>query len=149
MDICDSWEDGEENKLVGENITMEFEDTTTLSLRTLAGNELTATFHSTHIFLQILGCKLRAKSLSQSTFLSFVFRKFSVAITMMSQPRLTPADNCFNLTEGLMGNNNGDPNDDLQPFNASMLPPNSSAERIYEEHVLSWCITELQKSLFP
>lgn len=110
----DVYLDGEENKLVGENITMEFEDTTTLSLRTLAGNELTATFHSTHIFLQ-----------------------------------LTPADNCFNLTEGLMGNNNGDPNDDLQPFNASMLPPNSSAERIYEEHVLSWCITELQKSLFP
>ena len=60
-------EDGEENKLVGENITMEFEDTTTLSLRTLAGNELTATFHSTHIFLQILGCKLRAKSLRPSS----------------------------------------------------------------------------------
>ena len=95
------------------------------------------------------------------------------------------SEECFNKTEGLLGNNNGDPADDLQPFNSSEFLPSDAAvedteegdfgklERsnmlstphinpklsktvaehspkdIYQMHVLSWCIENLELSLFP
>eukprot|EP00435_Cladocopium_sp_Y103_P065968 s250_g28.t1 len=60
------------------------------------------------------------------------------------------ADSCFNRTDGLLGNNNGNSSDDLQPFNENeVLPLTSPAEVIYEEFVLSWCKDNVQDSLFP
>ena len=60
------------------------------------------------------------------------------------------ASQCFNRTDGLLGNNNGNPADDLRPFNKSeVVPSTSNAEVIYEEFVLSWCRDSLQDSLFP
>ena len=37
------------------------------------------------------------------------------------------SEECFNKTEGLLGNNNGDPADDLQPFNSSEFLPSDAA----------------------
>ena len=46
------------------------------------------------------------------------------------------ADVCFNRTDGLMGNNNGNASDDLRPFNSvDILAENSSLEEIYEKFV--------------
>eukprot|EP00435_Cladocopium_sp_Y103_P049642 s1428_g15.t1 len=63
---------------------------------------------------------------------------------------ITLASQCFNRTDGLLGNNNGNPADDLRPFNKSeIIPSTSQAEVIYEKFVLSWCRDSLQDSLFP
>jgi len=64
--------------------------------------------------------------------------------------QISPAEACFNRTSGLMGNNNANPEDDLQVFNSSeVLSPNASSEDIYSAVVLSWCVTDVADSLFP
>lgn len=69
-----------------------------------------------------------------------------------------PKESCFNRTVGLMGNNNGDMLDDLQPFvQFDRLDPTKPAgnstealsESIYSLFVLSWGIIRLEDSLFP
>ena len=44
------------------------------------------------------------------------------------------SESCFNKTEGLMGNNNGNKSDDLRPFNSSdLLDSSSFPEDIYDK----------------
>ena len=57
---------------------------------------------------------------------------------------------CFSRSEGLMGNNNGNAEDDLRPFNSTkVMATKSPVEEIYEEFVLSWCTDDIKDSLFP
>eukprot|EP00435_Cladocopium_sp_Y103_P027136 s1919_g6.t1 len=107
--------DGDEEKLLGNHISVTLEGDQTLLVRTVLGHELIAIFEPTHVSLEIA-----------------LDRR------------------CFNRTEGLMGNYNGNPADDLRPFNSTkVMAETSSTEDIYEQYVLSWCTDDIQDSLFP
>lgn len=59
-------------------------------------------------------------------------------------------DQCQGIAEGLSGNNNADPNDDLKPrWGGNALPHDSSSTNIYDQFVKSWLITSSGDSLFP
>eukprot|EP00438_Fugacium_kawagutii_P029747 Skav215801 [mRNA] locus=scaffold3885:109101:109931:+ [translate_table: standard] len=62
---------------------------------------------------------------------------------------VTLPDACFDQSLGLLGNFNGDATDDLKTSTNEVLSVNATAEKIYEDFVLSWCVTSFSSSLFP
>ena len=62
--------------------------------------------------------------------------------------QIRPAKDCFNITEGLLGNNNGDSSDDLQTATGQLIPTLAEPVEVSQKHVLSWCISSARNSLF-
>lgn len=99
----------------------------------LIGDFLTGTLTGTQLLLETdEGHRVKA-----------TFRQIDIFL------EVTLPDSCFNQSFGLLGNNNGVATDDLNASNNQVLSVNASGKTIYEDFVLSWCVTDFSSSLFP
>ena len=94
-------------------------------------------------------CCFLSLLLPEETSVFVLASKISWLVLDCGVGQVTLPDSCFNQSFGLLGNNNGVATDDLNASNNQVLSVNASGKTIYEDFVLSWCVTDFSSSLFP